>query len=128
MCLTQRHAGCGDNMPQPVFMVQCSGISSEKGWNSALLCGFLQAQCIYQKGLIPLMQIQEALESMVGTAHFSTMEFSSRFWKVRMVQSPNSIPPSWLEIWDSTSLLICPLGSATPPQLFNASCRTPWKS
>ena len=38
--LTQRHAGCGGNMPQSVPMVQCSSISSEKGWNSALLCGF----------------------------------------------------------------------------------------
>ena len=32
-----------------------------------------------------LPQIQEALESMAGTAHFSTMDFKSGFWQVRMV-------------------------------------------
>ena len=32
----------------------------------------------------PLLQIQEVLESMVGTAHFSTMDFKSRFWQVKM--------------------------------------------
>ena len=53
MHLTQRHAECGGNTPQPVPMVQHSGIGSEKGWNSALLCRFPQAQCMYQKGLIP---------------------------------------------------------------------------
>ena len=28
---------------------------------------------------------QETLESMAGAVHFSTMDFKSRFWKVRMV-------------------------------------------
>ena len=31
-----------------------------------------------------LPQIQEALESMEGTTHFSTMDFKSGFWQVRM--------------------------------------------
>ena len=31
-----------------------------------------------------LPQIQEALESMVGLAHFSTMDFKSGFWQVKM--------------------------------------------
>ena len=29
--------------------------------------------------------IQEALESMAGAVHFSTMDFKSRFWQVKMV-------------------------------------------
>ena len=37
-----------------------------------------------KKDSYPLPQIQEALGSMVGTAHFSTMDFKSRFWQVKM--------------------------------------------
>ena len=32
-----------------------------------------------------LLQIQEALESMVGAAHFFSMDFKSGFWQVKMV-------------------------------------------
>ena len=38
---------------KPVPVVQHGGIGSEKGWNSVLLHRFLQAQCAYQKVLIP---------------------------------------------------------------------------
>ena len=38
-----------------------------------------------KKDSYPLLQIQEALESMAGAAHFSTMDFKSRFWQVNMV-------------------------------------------
>ena len=37
-----------------------------------------------KKDSYPLPQIQEALESMVGTARFSMMDFKSRFWQVKM--------------------------------------------
>ena len=37
-----------------------------------------------KKHSYPLPWIQEALESMVGAAHFSTMDFKSRFWQVKM--------------------------------------------
>ena len=37
------------------------------------------------KDSYPLSQIQEALESMAGTAHFFTMDFKSGFWQVKMV-------------------------------------------
>ena len=53
MRLTQGHAGGRGNTPKPLPLVQCSGIGLEKGWNSALLHGFPQAQCMDQKGLIP---------------------------------------------------------------------------
>ena len=36
------------------------------------------------KGLIPLPQIQEALESIVGLAHFSSMDFKSGFRQIKM--------------------------------------------
>ena len=37
-----------------------------------------------RKDLYPLPHIQEALESMVGVAHFSSMDFKSGFWQIKM--------------------------------------------
>ena len=36
------------------------------------------------KDSYPLPQIQEALESMAGLAHFSSMDFKSGFWQIKM--------------------------------------------
>ena len=38
-----------------------------------------------KKDSYPLLQIQEALESMVGSAHFSSMDCKSGFWQIKMV-------------------------------------------
>ena len=37
-----------------------------------------------KKDSYPLPHIQEALESMAGSAHFSSMEFKSGFWQIKM--------------------------------------------
>ena len=37
-----------------------------------------------KKDFYPLPHIQEALESMVGLAHFSSMDFKSGFWQIKM--------------------------------------------
>ena len=37
-----------------------------------------------KKDLYPLPGIQEALEGMVGLAHFSSMDFKSGFWQIKM--------------------------------------------
>ena len=37
-----------------------------------------------KKDSYPLPQIQEALESMAGSAHFSLMDFKSGFWQIKM--------------------------------------------
>ena len=37
-----------------------------------------------KKDLYPLPWIQEALESMVGSAHFSLMDFKSGFWQIKI--------------------------------------------
>ena len=46
---------------------------------------FCRLSVCTKKDSYPLPWIQEALEGMVGTMHFSTMDFKSRFWQVRMV-------------------------------------------
>ena len=37
-----------------------------------------------KKDSYPMPRIQEALESMVGSAHFSSMDFKSGFWQIKM--------------------------------------------
>ena len=37
-----------------------------------------------KKDSYPLPQIQEAFDSMVGSAHFSSMDFKSGFWQIKM--------------------------------------------
>ena len=39
---------------------------------------------VQMKDSYPLPQIQEALESMAGLAHFSSMDFKSGFWQIKM--------------------------------------------
>ena len=46
---------------------------------------FCRLNAHMKKDSYPLPQIQEALESMAGAVHFSTMNFKSGFWQVRMV-------------------------------------------
>ena len=41
-----------------------------------------------KKDSYPLLHIQEALESITGSAHFSSMDFKSGFWQINM--SPQS--------------------------------------
>ena len=37
-----------------------------------------------KKDSYPLPQIQEVLESLVGTSHFSSLDLKSRFWQIKM--------------------------------------------
>ena len=51
------------------------------------LCFCVNFRCLntwMEKDLFPLLHIQEALESMMGSAHFSSMDFKSGFWQIKM--------------------------------------------
>ena len=51
------------------------------------LCFCVNFRCLNvwtKKDLYPLPHIQEALESMAGLAHFSSMDFKSGFWQIKM--------------------------------------------
>ena len=78
--LALRYVRCGGHMPQLITMVQCCGIGEKERRDAMLLCRFPHTK----KDSYPLLWIQEALESMVGTAHFSTMDFKSGFWQVKV--------------------------------------------
>ena len=63
-----------------------------------------------------LPRIQEALKSMVGTGHFSAMDFKSGFWQVCMapgLQQYTTFTVGNLR-GGFTSSLICPLGCVMP--------------
>ena len=51
------------------------------------LCFCIDFNCLnahMKKDSYPLPRIQEALESLVGTVHFSCLDVKSRFWQIRM--------------------------------------------
>ena len=58
--LAQGHAGCEGGMPQPVPMVQCGGVGTEKGWITMLLCRLPQAKHTYHEELISLAANSES--------------------------------------------------------------------
>ena len=48
------------------------------------LCFCIEFNVHMKKDSYPLPRIQEALESMVGLAHFSSMDFKLGFWQIKM--------------------------------------------
>ena len=51
------------------------------------LCLYIDFHCLNahtKKDSYPLPRIQEALESLVGTSHFSCLDLKSRFWQIKM--------------------------------------------
>ena len=83
-CLSQGYAGGRGDSSEPIPMVQhgCSG--PEEGWHPAFCVDFRHLNVHTKEDLYPLPWIQEALESMAGLAHFSSMDFKSGFWQIKM--------------------------------------------
>ena len=71
-----------------------------------------------KKDSYPLLWIQEALESMAGATHFSTMDFKSGFWQVKMVpesQQYTTFTVGNLGFYEFTHM---PLGLCNAPVTF----------
>ena len=70
----------------------------------------------------PLPWIQEVLESMAGSVHFSSMDFKSGFWQIKMapeLQQYTAFTVGNLRFYEFTHM---PFGHRRP---FSLSCRTP---
>ena len=71
-----------------------------------------------KKDLYPLPHIQEMLESMVGSAHFSSMDFKSGFWQIKMApesQQYTAFTVGNLRFYKSTHM---PFGLCNAPATF----------
>ena len=73
--LPQGYAGSRSNLSEPIPMVQYSCLGLEERWYSVST----------KKDSYPLPRIWEVLESMVGLAHFLSMDFKLGFWQIKMV-------------------------------------------
>ena len=83
-CLTQGYAGCGSDTPHPVPWCNTVVLVQKKDGSLHFCVDFHRLNAHAKKDSYPLQRIQEALKSIVGAAHFSTMDFKSKFWQVKM--------------------------------------------
>ena len=71
-----------------------------------------------KKDSYPLPQIQEALERMVGSAHFSSMDFKLGFWQIKMApgsQQYTAFTVGSLGFYEFTGM---PFGLCNAPTMF----------
>ena len=71
---------------RPSQITWCNAVMLMRKKDSSL-CFCIDFQCLNdhtKKDSYPLPRIQEALESLVGTGHFSCLDLKSRFWQIKM--------------------------------------------
>ena len=81
-----------------------------------------------KKDSYPLPHIQEALESMVGLAHFSSMDFKSGFWQIKMAlesQQYMAFMVGNLRFYEFTRM---PFGLCNMPATFQHLMQNTWGS
>ena len=79
---------------------------------------FRHLKACTKKDSYPLPQIQEALESMVGLAHFSSMDFKLGFWQIKMApgsQQYTAFTVGNLGFYEFTCM---PFGLCNAPAMF----------
>ena len=79
------YAGCGVIHPSHSPWCNVVVLVRKKDGSLHFCMHFCRLNACTKKDSYPLLQIQEALESMVGTTHFSMMDFKSGFWQVKNV-------------------------------------------
>ena len=84
MHITPGYDGCRGDLSKTITMVQRGDANKEKRWHPSLGVNFRHLNAWTRKDSYPLPHIQEALESRVGVAHFSSMDFKSGFWQIKM--------------------------------------------
>ena len=82
--ITPGHAGGRSDSSKPITVVQCGSPGEEERWPLHFCVDFRCLNAWTKKDSHSLPHIQEALESMAGSAHFSSMDFKSGFWKIKM--------------------------------------------
>ena len=73
-------------MPLSIPLVQCSSPCEKKDGGLRFCIDFCRLNSWTKKDAYPLPQMQETMESMVGTRFFSTMDLKSGFWQVKMAK------------------------------------------
>ena len=71
-----------------------------------------------KKDSYPLPQIQEALESMAGSAHFSSMDFKSGFWQIKMAPRSQQYMAFTMENLGFYEFTCMPFGLCNAPMTF----------
>ena len=81
-----------------------------------------------KKDSYPLPRIQEALESLVGTGHFSCLDLKLGFWQIKMEEASKQYTAFTVGNVGFFECDRCLLGSVMPQLLSNDLCRIAWVS
>ena len=68
----------------PSQSVWCNTIVLVQKKDGSFCIDFCHLNACAKKDSYPLPRLQEALESLVGTGHFSCLDLKSRFWQIKM--------------------------------------------
>ena len=85
------------------------------------LCFCVDFRCLnarIKKDLYPLPCIQEVLESMVGSAHLSSMDFKSGFWQIKMAPESQQYIAFMVDNLRIYELTHMPFGLCNAPATF----------
>ena len=117
-CLPQRYAGSRSDSSEPIPMVQCGCPGLEERRYSHFCMDFRCLNAHTKKDSYPLPQIQEALESMAGLAHFSLMDFKLGFWQIKMAPGSQQYTTFTVGTLGFHKFTCMPFGLCNAPVMF----------